>query len=105
MCKSDSITLFEMYNGLPSQIFSFFGQDPAPVEHGEHVEKNYILVLEYANQGNLRNYLKSNFQDMDWNTKLKFSKQILSAVVHLHNNDIVHRDLVCIKAAEYIYIY
>ena len=59
-------------------------------------KRNYTLVLEYANGGNLRDYLRSNFKEMDWNIKLKFSKQILNAVLHLHINNIVHRDLVCI---------
>ena len=42
------------------------------------IKENYMLVLEYANQGNLRNYLKSNFNGMDWNIKLKFSKQFIN---------------------------
>ena len=63
----------------------------------EKHKKNYMFVLEYANNGNLCDYLKSNFNTMDWNIKLKFAKQIVSAVRHLHENKIVHRDLVCIN--------
>ena len=61
-----------------------------------------MFVLEYANNGNLCDYLKYNFNIMDWNTKLKFAKQIASAVRHLHENKIVHRDLVYITLLIYI---
>ncbi|CAJ0755547.1 16629_t:CDS:10 [Entrophospora sp. SA101] len=55
--------------------------------------QNIEFIDEYANNGNLCDYLKSNFTIMDWNIKLKFAKQIASAVRYLHENKIVHRDL------------
>nr|CAG8589828.1 1407_t:CDS:2 [Entrophospora candida] len=70
-----------------SNILRFYG-----ITKEKH-KKNYMFVLEYANNGNLCDYLKSNFNTMDWNIKLKFAKQIVSAVKHLHENKIVHRDL------------
>ncbi|CAJ0903310.1 8627_t:CDS:2 [Entrophospora sp. SA101] len=70
-----------------SNILGFYG-----ITKEKH-KKNYMFVLEYANNGNLCDYLKSNFNTMDWNIKLKFAKQIVSAVRHLHENKIVHRDL------------
>ena len=50
--------------------------------------------MEYANGGTLNEYLYKNFTKMDWNLKLKFAKQISSAVFCLHSNNIIHRDLV-----------
>ena len=54
----------------------------------------YMLVMEYADNGTLFKYLSKNFNKMDWSLKLKFAKQISSAVFRLHENDIIHRDLV-----------
>nr|CAG8471587.1 12261_t:CDS:2 [Entrophospora candida] len=54
---------------------------------------NYLLVLEYANSGTLRQYLQANFDLIDWYTKLNFAKQIATAVMCLHQNEIIHRDL------------
>ncbi|CAJ0648518.1 9633_t:CDS:2 [Entrophospora sp. SA101] len=71
-----------------SNILRFYG-----ITKEKKHKKNYMFVLEYANNGNLCDYLKSNFNTMDWNIKLKFAKQIVSAVRHLHENKIVHRDL------------
>ncbi|CAJ0642412.1 11384_t:CDS:2, partial [Entrophospora sp. SA101] len=64
------------------------------VEHHSNILRFYGITKEkYANNGNLCDYLKYNFNIMDWNIKLKFAKQIVSAVRHLHENKIVHRDL------------
>ncbi|RHZ75090.1 hypothetical protein Glove_217g13 [Diversispora epigaea] len=53
-------------------------------------ENNYMIILEYVNEGSLRQYLKSNFQKMDWNAKLNFAKQIANILMFLHFNDIIH---------------
>ncbi len=57
-------------------------------------DKKYLLVLEYADSGTLRSYLKENFETISWDLKLKFAHEIASAVLCMHENDIVHRDLV-----------
>ena len=57
----------------------------------------YLLILEYADSGTLRNYLEDNFSKLDWNIKLQFAIQIADAVTCMHQNDIIHRDLVSIK--------
>ncbi|RHZ81652.1 hypothetical protein Glove_117g139 [Diversispora epigaea] len=51
---------------------------------------NYMIILEYVNEGSLRQYLKTNFQKLDWNTKLNLAKQIADVLMHLHANDIIH---------------
>ncbi|PKY49207.1 kinase-like protein, partial [Rhizophagus irregularis] len=52
-----------------------------------------ILVLEYANGGNLRNYLKKNFVSLKWNNKVKMALDIASGLKFLHLREIIHRDL------------
>jgi len=54
---------------------------------------NYLLVLEYSDNGTLREYLKKNFDTFNWESQLNFAKQIASAIVCLHDNGIIHRDL------------
>ena len=57
-------------------------------------EVNLSLVLEYADGGTLGEYLKNNATTFRWESQLKFAKEISSAILCLHDNKIVHRDLV-----------
>ncbi|RHZ61002.1 hypothetical protein Glove_350g121 [Diversispora epigaea] len=54
---------------------------------------NYMIALEYANNGTLRQYLKTNSQKFDWNLKLNLAKQIANALMNLHDNNIIHGKL------------
>jgi serine/threonine protein kinase len=56
--------------------------------------KNYILVLEYANEENLRTYLKKNFTSLKWTDKIQMALDITSGLKFLHAKGIIHRDLV-----------
>jgi serine/threonine protein kinase len=58
--------------------------------------KKYLLVMEYADGGSLKNYLKNNFKKLTWNDKYKLAYQLASAILCLHDEDIIHRDLVFI---------
>ena len=61
-----------------------------------------MLVIEYADSGTLRNYLKENFHTMNWDDKYRLAYQIATAVECLHNEGIIHRDLV-IECTYFIY--
>jgi serine/threonine protein kinase len=52
--------------------------------------------MEYANGGTLRNYLKENFSTLTWDDKYNLAFQLACAVSCLHDEGIVHRDLVII---------
>src|SRR3954454_9836211 len=56
--------------------------------------KNYLLVMEYANGGTLRNYLKRDFNILTWDNKFSLAYQLACALSCLHDERIVHRDLV-----------
>ena len=70
----------------------------------DNIDSNYLLVLEYADSGTLGNYLKNNFNKLDWNIKLQFAIQIADAVLCIHQNDIIHCDLVSILLTLILYL-
>ncbi|RHZ74860.1 hypothetical protein Glove_219g119 [Diversispora epigaea] len=69
-------------------IIGFYGVSQKDLNSDE-----YILVLEYANGGTLRDYLKSNFKNLEWSDKLNLAQQIAKGIKHLHSCDVIHRDL------------
>ncbi|CAB4439567.1 unnamed protein product [Rhizophagus irregularis] len=62
-------------------------------ESENHPSNNYMLVMEYAEGGNLQNYLKENFSKLTWDHKYLIAYQLACAVSFLHDEGIVHRDL------------
>ncbi|GBB89148.1 hypothetical protein RclHR1_15830004 [Rhizophagus clarus] len=52
-----------------------------------------MLVMEYADGGNLRNYLKENFSNLTWDDKYMLAYQLACVVLCLHDKGIVHCDL------------
>ncbi|CAB4418538.1 unnamed protein product [Rhizophagus irregularis] len=54
---------------------------------------SYTLVLEYANEGNLRDYLRNNFASLNWNRKIKMALDITNGLKFLHSKEIIYRDL------------
>jgi serine/threonine protein kinase len=50
--------------------------------------------MEYANNGTLHDYLKKHFDNLTWSNKFSLALQLAHAVLCLHDEGIVHRDLV-----------
>ncbi|CAG8623207.1 12614_t:CDS:2, partial [Gigaspora rosea] len=65
---------------------------------------NLILVLQYANGGNLRQYLRSKWHEGTFKISLreiiKIAKQVTLGLMHLHKNNIIHCDLTLDKISE-----
>ncbi|KAF0515144.1 kinase-like protein [Gigaspora margarita] len=53
----------------------------------------YNVVLQYANEGTLQEYLKINLNQSQWTDKLRIAEEISSGLLFLHNNNIIHRNL------------
>ncbi|RHZ83512.1 hypothetical protein Glove_91g34 [Diversispora epigaea] len=68
-------------------IINFYG-----VSIDYSTEKCY-LVLQYAKDDNLRTYLRNNFKNLDWETKIKMAQDITNGLYYMHEKNIVHRDL------------
>ncbi|CAG8800384.1 16183_t:CDS:2, partial [Racocetra persica] len=60
---------------------------------GLTTQDKYMLIFEYADNGSLRNYLKNHFDTLNWNDKLRLAKQLASAVMHLHSNNVIHGNM------------
>ena len=52
----------------------------------------YIMVLEYMDDGNLRDYLKNNFNNINWDTKLGYLQRLALNFKNIHELDIMHHD-------------
>ena len=55
-----------------------------------------MMVLEYANNGNLRGYLgnKAKFDSLKWKDKIEMALDITCGLKYLHSEEVIHRDLV-----------
>ncbi|RHY30304.1 hypothetical protein DYB32_004424 [Aphanomyces invadans] len=55
---------------------------------------DFQCVLEYMNNGDLRDYLKAHTADtFPWAAKLKCVEAIVQGLVYLHSQGVIHRDL------------
>ncbi|RHZ54972.1 hypothetical protein Glove_421g51 [Diversispora epigaea] len=53
---------------------------------------SYMMVLEYIADGNLREYLKINFNNINWFQKLRNLYYLSLNLMDIHELDIVHQD-------------
>src|SRR5215469_12663768 len=68
-------------------IIRFYGitQDPET--------KNYMMVLDYADNGSLRNYLDKNYDKLTWKSKINNLYYIADGLNTIHEKQLIHRDL------------
>ncbi|RHZ86030.1 hypothetical protein Glove_57g39 [Diversispora epigaea] len=64
----------------------FYGITLDPITH------SYMMVLEYAKDGNLREHLKINFNNINWKQKLYNLFRLSERLMNIHKLDIVHQD-------------
>ncbi|CAB4474127.1 unnamed protein product [Rhizophagus irregularis] len=72
-------------------VIHFFGVTSENDQN--NLSKNYSLVMEYADGGTLREYLRKNFDKITCDDELSMAYQLVCAVSCLHNEGIVHSDL------------
>jgi serine/threonine protein kinase len=64
-------------------------------------KSNYVMVLQYADGGNLRDYLKNPILPLTWSEKYRIALEIAEGLLCLHEEGILHRDLVSLIALNY----
>src|SRR5205823_2436495 len=55
--------------------------------------KEYILVMRYANDGSLTDYVTKNFKNLKWKDKIQILYSIISGLNMIHQEQLTHRDL------------
>jgi len=73
---SESIVIVNCYG---------ISQDPAT--------KNYLMVMEYMEEGSLRQYLQKNNSKLNFENKLENLSSIADGLSKIHSQELVHRDL------------
>jgi serine/threonine protein kinase len=53
---------------------------------------NYVMVMEYVEGGNLRQFLQCNYNRLDFQTRLNQLLQITQGLQSIHQASLVHRD-------------
>ncbi|EXX72818.1 uncharacterized protein OCT59_012327 [Rhizophagus irregularis] len=88
-------------NCLQSTSLGFYGitKDPATEE--------FMMIMQYAENGNLRNVLSSNFNKLSWDGKITYLHNSVTDLEYLHKLGYFHKDfhsgnILNIKGASYI---
>ncbi|EXX57008.1 Cdc15p [Rhizophagus irregularis DAOM 197198w] len=71
------------------------------------VSNNFMIVMAYAKDGSLRQYLNNRFNSITWENKLDTLRGIAEGLYSIHKNGLVHRDFHCgnmLKDSKYTYI-
>jgi len=55
----------------------------------------FMMIMYYAENGSLRQYLNGSFNSMDWNKKLLNLYQIAHGLNRIHDNKLIHHDFHC----------
>ncbi|RGB29549.1 kinase-like domain-containing protein [Rhizophagus diaphanus] len=56
------------------------------------VTKEFIIVLDYAQYGDLRQFLQQNHKTLKWEDKLKFTTKIIQDLKVIHEAGLIHCD-------------
>src|SRR6266513_6425021 len=55
--------------------------------------KEYILVMRYASDGSLTDYITKSFKNLKWKDKIQILYSIISGLNIIHQEQLTHRDL------------
>src|SRR5581483_11075162 len=56
---------------------------------------NFMMVMEYAQYGSLRQHLNNSFNSLDWNNKLLNLYYIAAGLERIHLMGLIHHDFHC----------
>src|SRR5687767_13636381 len=54
--------------------------------------KEFMMIMQFADKGNLRDILLNNFNSMSWKDKIKCLKDVTKCLKHLHDFGYPHKN-------------
>jgi serine/threonine protein kinase len=79
--------LHSKFGKSTDSVIKFYGMTRDPET------EDYIMVLKYADNGSLRNYLDKSYNKLKWNNKIKYLLEIARGLDYIHKEDYIHQDL------------
>jgi serine/threonine protein kinase len=79
------IIYYKLTNGV--YVTPFYGISRNPKS------KNYVMVMNYLEGGDLRKFLESNYEKLNFESKLMKASNIATGLVAIHKQGLVHKDL------------
>ncbi|RIA83180.1 kinase-like domain-containing protein [Glomus cerebriforme] len=73
-------------------ISEFYGITKSEINDRNQLK--YMVMIEYGDGGSLREYLQNNSENLHWSVSLKFARQLSKAIAFLHENNLIHKNLV-----------
>src|SRR5438552_1359240 len=77
-----------MMNNAPC-VVSFYGIT------NDLKTNSFVMIMNYASDGNLRHYLNNSFNSMNWTKKLDILCDIINGLKNIHDNGLIHHDFHC----------
>ncbi|EXX54523.1 Tpk2p [Rhizophagus irregularis DAOM 197198w] len=71
------------------RVIPFYGIAKAPVG------KEYAMVIRYAENGDLRNYIRKVFPKLTWTYRANILIELSKALTSIHQMNLVHKDFHC----------
>ena len=66
--------------------------------------KEYILVMRYANNGSLRDYLTKKFKDLKWKDKIRMLYNIILGLNNIHREQLTFTVVIFYILSGYPYL-
>ena len=57
------------------------------------ITKDFMLIMDYYESGDLKYYITKKFYDINWIDKLDILNYIISGLDHIHDQKVIHQDL------------
>ncbi|CAI2190347.1 11422_t:CDS:10, partial [Funneliformis geosporum] len=92
-CSFDLLGYSFTEGSIESPLSSLTVDTKVETKRPDNKTNEYLLVMQYADGGDLRKYLHINFHTLYWHDKKRLAFQIAEGLNYLHNENILHRDL------------